>query len=203
MSIADGDVIKRRVASFVVDLHEYSPIEVVRKDILSGTCFALDAETEFALRSEVARHFGVHPNEVFIVGSAKLGFSIVPSKRFRPFCDCSDIDLVLVSSSLFDNVWKEVFLYSKNVGYWEKKDSFTQYLFKGWIRPDKLPTSPAFSLSKEWWEFFRGLTSKRVYGDYKIAAGLYKSLFFLESYQEICASGCKEGVAETNEYVSD
>jgi hypothetical protein len=43
-----------------------------------------------------------------VVGSAKLGFSIVPDKRYRAFGETSDIDVVLCSSALFDLFWEDV-----------------------------------------------------------------------------------------------
>ena len=60
----------------------------------------LSQDKYFDLRSEVAGHFGLHPDEVLIVGSTKLGFRVAPSKQYRLFSDESDIDVVLVSSTL-------------------------------------------------------------------------------------------------------
>ncbi len=76
--------VEERLAKFKVDLIEQPLIQIVRKHIISGDCFILSKDQYFDLRSEVADHFGLHPNEVFVVGSAKLGFSVAPKKRFRP-----------------------------------------------------------------------------------------------------------------------
>ena len=85
--------VEERLNQFKEDLNKYTSIQIVRKHIISGDCFILSQDKYFNLRSEVAEHFGLHPNEVFVVGSAKLGFSVAPKKRFRPFRrNKSDID---------------------------------------------------------------------------------------------------------------
>ena len=133
-----------------------------------------------------------------MVGSAKLGFSIAFNKRYRVFCDSSDIDMVLLSPSLFDKIWKEVYSYESQKNFWPESSEFKEYLFKGWIRPDKLPKSDIFTLGNEWFEFFRGLTSSGRYGRFNIRAGLYKDWHFLEGYQSICVEQCKFELKETS-----
>ena len=176
--------------AFDEDLDVLSPVQIVRKHILHGECCILSPHEYFTLRSEIAKFFGLHPNQVLVVGSAKLGFSIVPCKPYRPFCDESDIDVALVSSTLFDKTWEDVFRYRDEVGYWPQFKEFSSYLFRGWIRPDKVPRSKIFSFGKEWWEFFRRMARDGMYGDYNIRGALYKSHFYLENYQKICVQQC-------------
>jgi len=186
--------IEQRIKSFKSDLSVISPIEVVRKNILFGDCFVMSQTEYLDLRSEVATHFNLHPNEVLVVGSAKLGFSIVPHKRFRYFSNESDIDVVIISSVLFDQIWRATFTYKQEVGFWNQEKEFKDYLFRGWIRPDKFPPSDHFSICSDWWEFFRLISNTGKYGSYKIAGALYKSWFYLENYQKICAEDCKREV---------
>lgn len=178
--------------SFKADVQSLSVVQVIRKHVIHGACHVLSQDQYFELKAEVAEHFDLHPSEVLIVGSAKLGFSIAPNKRYRPFSDESDIDVVLVSQHLFDRIWAAVFKYWKEGGYWDRHQEFKDYLFRGWIRPDKLPPSRIFSVGEDWWDFFRMITSSGRYGDYKVSAALYKSWYFLESYQEICVQGCRQ-----------
>lgn len=125
-----------------------------------------------------------------MVGSGKLGFSIVNSKRYRPFSDTSDIDVAIISPILFDAIWHNVYDYSFSGGYWPEEKAFKEYLFRGWIRPDKLPPSHKFALCKDWWDFFRSITSTGRYGPYKISAGLYRNWHFLETYLSVCINEC-------------
>lgn len=43
---------------------------------------------------------------VAIVGSAKTGYSLTPGRNYSPFSDSSDLDLVIVSESLFRELWE-------------------------------------------------------------------------------------------------
>lgn len=195
---------EKRLIQFKEDLSNLSSIEIVRKHIIFGECCILSQREYFDLRSEVADHFDLHPNEVLVVGSTKLGFSIVPDKRYHLFGNESDIDVALVSSTLFDDFWKEVFSYRYEGAYWPEYNEFVHYFFRGWIRPDKLPRSPMFHLREDWWNFFQDVTSAGRYGAYNIAGGLYKSYFFLENYQKICVQECMNNLEEhdagINEY---
>ena len=182
--------IQARLDQYKADLSTLSPIQIVRKHIIYGESCVLSQHEYFDLRSKIAEHFQLHPNEVLVVGSAKLGFSIVPNKVYNLFGDASDIDVAIVSSKLFDAIWESVFSYKHEGGYWPEYDEFIEYFFRGWIRPDKLPPSNIFQLAKDWWDFFQGVTNSGAYGDYKIAGALYKSWFFLENYQRICVQKC-------------
>lgn len=181
-----------RIDIFKSEVRSLSTVKVIRKHIIHGGCFVLPQYSYFDLKSEVADHFEMHPNDVLVVGSAKLGFSIAPKKRYREFHDESDIDVVLVSPLLFDKVWEAVFNYWKSGSYWERHQKFKDYLFRGWIRPDLLPPSRMFSIGEDWWEFFRSVTRSGRYGDYKISGALYKSWHYLESYQTLCVDSCRE-----------
>jgi hypothetical protein len=170
-------------------------LSVVRRHITYGSSFILDDGSYVALKSEIASHFGLYPNDVYIVGSSKLGFSIAEKKRYRYFHDGSDIDIAIVSSTLFDEMWKQVFDYwTRNGPLSDIDPGFRKYLFRGWIRPDLLPPADAFPLRGDWWDFFLSITSSGNYGPYELRGGLYKSLHFLEQYQRISVSKCQEAL---------
>lgn len=58
--------------------------KIVRANILHGSAFAIEDEARFALLDVVATQFELDANqELFVVGSAKLGFSIAPKKDMR------------------------------------------------------------------------------------------------------------------------
>lgn len=181
------------IRAFREDLPNRSVIELVQKHITFGSdCYALKRDAHFELKNQVARKFDINPTEVVVVGSAKLGFSIVSGKRYRWFGDSSDIDIALCSNKLFDQIWIDVFDYWRRGDFWDELNQFRKYLFRGWMRPDKLPPAKSFARSQEWWDFFRQLASTGNFGNYKICGALYKSWHFLESYQAKCMSECKE-----------
>jgi predicted nucleotidyltransferase len=49
---------------------------------------------------------GVPVKNVAIVGSAKTGYSLTPGRNYSPFGGESDLDLVIVSDSLFRELWE-------------------------------------------------------------------------------------------------
>ena len=127
----ERDDIDRRINSFKSELGQLAPVDVVRKHIIHGNCAFVEDSAYFELRSIVAQKYGVHTNDVLVVGSSKLGFSIAPTKRYRHFGDRSDVDLVIVSEDLFDRIWKAVHAFWDRRGFWEREAEFKSYLFQG------------------------------------------------------------------------
>lgn len=188
-----------RIQEFKNSLVSNEPNYLVQKDIIFGGCAVLDDDQYLELRSDVAKQFSAHPNDVLVVGSAKLGFSIAPHKRYRTFCDESDIDIVIVNSKLFDEIWYLVYKSWKSKIYWENGANFQKYLFRGWIRPDFFPSSQVMPISKAWWEYFRELTASGKFGPYKLAGAVYKNWDYVEQYQIGAIAQCKELLELDNE----
>lgn len=178
------------IQNFKNDLELLTSLQIFRKYFLSGACYTLGDDHHYRLKEEVCEHFSVEFNDVILVGSGKLGFSIKPNKRYVPFGDESDIDLAIVSTNLFERIWEEAYLYKKSSADWPNKNIFFKYVSEGWIRPDKLPPSKYFAFTERWWRFFNEITKSNRYGPYKIRAGLYYSHFFLKEYQTICIEQC-------------
>ena len=107
----DDTVLAGLVAKFKRDICELDLSVAVQKHLTYGPCCLLSSDVYFELKREIAEQFELHPAEVLVVGSAKLGFSIVPKKRYRFFNDESDIDVALVAPQLFEQVWAEVYAY--------------------------------------------------------------------------------------------
>lgn len=175
---------------FKGDLKKLNSLQIYRKYVLGGDCHLLDNHDLFELREVICEKFQIEFSDVLMVGSGKLGFSIKPSRRFGLFNDDSDIDIAIVSTSLFERVWQEAYLYKKSGADWPSSGRFFKYLSGGWIRPDKLPPSSYFDFTAEWWNFFNELTRSNRFGPYKIRGGLYHSHFFLQEYQTICIDQC-------------
>jgi len=183
--------IEERRVRFKVDVRKFAASSVVDRHIIFGDCYILDKDSYFNLKEQVADHFEIHPPQVVMVGSGKLGFSIAHPKRYRSFGETSDLDLAIVSPTLFDRIWEEVFKTRGRFGYWPGEDDFSNYLARGWIRPDKLPPARKFQIADDWWKFFDFLAASGNFGRYKIRGGLYRDWIFLKGYQNIAVLGCK------------
>ncbi len=184
----------RRLMAFKDDLLPLTSQDILRKHIVTQSSCMLSHDQEYALRSKVAAHFDVHPNDIIIVGSAKLGFSIAPTKRFRSFGNRSDVDVAIVSSQLFDRLWLDVFGFwqeYRNQIVWPAETEFYRYLFRGWIRPDKMPPEGSYPLAKTWRSYFRELSADDSVGPYVVRAGLYRTWNFLEGYQVTAIDLCR------------
>ena len=167
--------------TFVKD--ERNSVErIMNKYLLFGIpyLYRYDENTYFELKEEISEHFKIQQTQVYVVGSAKLGFSISPNKRFKDMDEDSDIDVAIIDEKLFDDYWKRV--YSLNIDLMSRSENddfkyrkFVSYLFKGWVRPDCFP----LKMSNEWFEYFKGL-----YGKYnrKVAVGIYRDNDFFMGY---------------------
>lgn len=119
-----------------------------------------------------------------MVGSAKLGFSIAPHQLWKPFDDLSDIDMVIVSNSVFDTFWKDLYDFNINLTVRTREEQvsynkFRNYFFKGWIRPDFFPFS--YPQRKQWFEFFKSI-SYGEYGYRKVTGAIFRDMDFFERY---------------------
>jgi hypothetical protein len=164
----------------------------IRKFFVHGIpfVFGTDEGRYFDFRSRIANKFKIDFQEVFIVGSAKLGFSYL---KKTPFSLESDIDVVIVNPNLFNfyhmaiaEYQYQLDIYRKTItiGESEQYQSFLKYFIKGWIRPDLIPTSFDIEvLRTQWFDYFKSISSgKSEVGNYKVSAGIFKDLSFFETY---------------------
>ena len=182
--------------TFYKELFELSSddeiLDFCRKHMLHGTpnVFSSNDEDYYEFRNRIAKRFEIPFYEIYITGSAKLGFSPFKGKEFD--LD-SDIDVALVSPQLFEEIMFEIAEYQlkfrKNrrvvrEGELKMYHQFLEYVALGWIRPDKLPISfQMVSFKDDWFEFFRSISNgKSEVGNYQVNAGVFKSYRHLERY---------------------
>lgn len=167
-------------------------LDFCRRRSLHGTpaVFAGREDDYYEFRKRIAEKFDINFHEVFITGSAKLGFS--PHKR-KAFDYDSDIDVAIISAALYERVMSSIHNYQmelrenrKAVSFEELRGyhRFLEYGAIGWMRPDLLPTSFRVNhLKRDWFDFFDSLShGKSEVGNYKVTAGAFKSYFHLERY---------------------
>lgn len=169
-----------------------SLVDFCRRRALHGTpaVFLGNEDAYYSFRKRIADKFQINFHEVFITGSAKLGFS--PHKKKRFDLD-SDIDIALISSALYDRMMDFIHDYQMELRENRKAVSckeikgyhkFLEYSAIGWMRPDLLPTSfRVEELKTEWFAFFDSIShGKSEVGNYKVTAGAFKSYGHLERY---------------------
>lgn len=169
---------------------------IVQKFLMDGSVyffsrFFTNTDEEFNFKKDIAVSLNVHIKDVVIVGSGKLGFSIKPDKsdgryyayKKFDFDKKSDLDVAIVSSSLFDS--QLLSLYDHTESYTIKtyshadKKSFAFYILKGWLRPDYLPKQ--YLITPQVDEIQQKYKTKY---ERDINIGIYKSWHFFETYHK-------------------
>lgn len=182
-------MVTNKINKFRKDLrdNQFSDLQIVRKYLCHGAPYIFEAHDELYLdlKDKVADFFKVSTLNVVIIGSSKLGFSIKPDQLWKHIHQESDIDIAIINEEVFDLYWKDLFeLNVKIMARTEEEDrkhqSFKDYLFKGWLRPDLFPFE--YSKKREWSVFTRSLYN--VYDKRKISIGIFKSEYFFESYHK-------------------
>lgn len=138
-----------------------------------------------AFRTELATLLDIHAAEMIMVGSAQLGFSLNPKKLLRSFIDESDLDVVVVSSELFDAAWKDLLERSAGIQQLEAEDrrrfkKTQENFFRGYLRPDLLPTG--CGLVKDWFPRLAGPFRCPVAARHPVKAWLFKSWWHAEHF---------------------
>lgn len=115
------------------------------------------------MRGWLASRLKLHPKDFTLAGSARTGFSLSPEpKHGTPFSNASDLDLTVVSESLFQQISKEFYEFQcdyeeKRVtprsGFesrcWEANLEFgSSNLPKGFFDAGKLPNFQRYSMSQ-------------------------------------------------------
>lgn len=178
----------------------------IDEHILGGipAVFGNDQAAYDRFRKRIATKFGVSPQDVIIVGSARLGFSY---RKQTVFSLESDVDVAIVSEKLFDEYSRIICRYHHDVirhvialstFEWSRYLAFLKYFAAGWLRPDKgtaiMGQHPEAS---DWWRYFRSLSyRKSEVGDHKVAAGIYKSTYYLKEYVKIGLEDHKNSITK-------
>lgn len=186
------------------ELERNSISNVLNKHILDGDpiCFNGDLDLIMNLKMSISDHFEIHIKNIEVVGSSKLGISLSEERFGKPYNEKSDIDIVIVSSELFDVAWHELlkldFKYHKLTpkDIESLKDCYNT-IHKGYIRPDKLPANIGFT--KSWWQIFSELSNKEKYEYRKIRGRLFKNWWLVEKYYSIQLTKLIKGEEKTNE----
>ena len=151
----------------------------------------------------VSTLLSVNFHNVQIVGSAKVGYSLSPSKLFSPFHDecpdkpSSDIDIAIISEQLYKRFWDEL-RGAKKIRYKQAYyNHLTESIFRGYINEKDL--MKVDGLCDEWESLIRPINV--VLQDtlgfvHPITYRVYRSWEDLEEYQLIGITKAKKYLEE-------
>ena len=147
-----------------MQLSQHSRESLVRLWLTEGIPFAFRERPALyeAMRGWLGSILGICPKEITLVGSGRIGFSLAPPQYGRMFSSESDLDLSVVSPSLFDN-------FSKSFAQWEAdykagivqpRDSSERFFWdenirwvprnftKGFVDANKIPTWKRYPIAQ-------------------------------------------------------
>lgn len=89
---------------------------------------------------EIAYH------NVLMVGSGKIGCSLSPDKNFRQFNDDSDIDIAIISSKRFNDIWGKIRIASmeEHISY----NRIASSIFRGFINEKQFSN---INFARQYW----------------------------------------------------
>lgn len=101
------------IEQYKIDILNQELVDVYTKYVIAGDVWYFkekfgnnwfDKYSQFKVF--ISKKLGVHYNDIAIAGSAKTGFSINPTKNYKKFNDDSDIDIIIISQTLFYKFWQ-------------------------------------------------------------------------------------------------
>ena len=191
------------------DIVVREPLDVVvHSHILGGTpyVFRLQPELLTVLRDHICDELGVAGENVIVVGSAKVGFSLNPDSFPRLFSDESDIDVVVIDTALFEKMWSIILRWHYQRRYvglqgtdrdWaglRKKEVYWGWFEPAEVRVDRLSLAeelkPLVQLRTSWFNAFRSLSRYPEFATRDINGRLYRSwehavLYHIEGLRRI------------------
>lgn len=182
-------------------LGKSEPLDFIQDTLLSmcPVLFTDDDEHQNWV-SSLAGLLGLRSEDLVVVGSARTGVSLNPNKNFKPFDADSDIDVAVLSSSLFENAWERL----RNWGAGrltiptEAKTSLRNHrqfhIFWETVATDELVQFLPFG--KRWMIAFADMAREGPSEGRVIKARIYRNLEALVTYQT-------KGVIKAKEKLND
>ena len=150
------------------------------------------------MKKHLSNSLSVQAEDITVVGSAKMGFSLSPDTRFRPFSSSSDIDIAVISAELFDRIWSIILDWHnpRRTGHLQEYDlewmlRSRRRIYWGTLRPDELRYSgvsfpeklkPLRDLTTRWFNAFRELSKLSVFDSREASGFLYRSWWHASLY---------------------
>lgn len=173
---------------FLTDLKERPVSVVISKWLIDRTPHIFYGKRQLCIlwKEKLSERLGIDSHAMCIIGSAGLGFSLNPNKKFKPFDNLSDVDVAIISNYYFEQSWHTL----RNIGsslylldYKQKasiRDHVQRLIYWGTIAIDRIIT--IFPFGKLWMKSLSDMARIEPMEDRKINIRLYKDFESLRSY---------------------
>ncbi|NIB42109.1 hypothetical protein HBA55_21060 [Pseudomaricurvus alkylphenolicus] len=105
------------VKDFKSTISQFEPEVLTRECLYRDYVHALPEAVRYAEYINAISSDYVNSDHIAIMGSGNWGYSLNPEKSFRPFCEKSDIDVVIICPETFHEVWEELRDYHRSKYY--------------------------------------------------------------------------------------
>ena len=166
------DLLITRDPDWIIDTH-----------LFRGQPFYSSGQPEVHDRMITALSVGlcVPKHDICVVGSGRIGFSLSPDRFGEPFGQFSDIDVIVVSASLFDPSWLDIL--GKRQARVAALDQQTRrqltahrdghFIYNGWIYPATVVR--ALAIGRQWLTTFNRLSQITALSGRSIGGRLYRT----------------------------
>ena len=146
----------------------------------------------------LSKGLDVPEGDICVVGSARIGFSLSPLKFGEPFSAYSDIDIVVISRTLFDPSWLDIVgrrrLNSSTLhprtSQRLREHREHHYIYNGWIYPESIVE--ALEIGERWLRTFNGLSQIPELASRTVGGRLYRTWEHARLYHEWSLSKVKQ-----------
>jgi hypothetical protein len=181
------------VAEFTELLRRESVETVAQDYVLRGDVFIAQKFPRVlnTLRRHLCPRFRLNDEDVIIIGSAKMGFSLDPDSFPRRYSKSRDIDVLVVNEALFDEFWHTMLRwhYPRRLAWlpeadWKWVTARRNDLYWGWFFPSEigyegltLPESlkPLRDLKTNWFNSFKSLSLYEEFFGKDVNGKLYRT----------------------------
>lgn len=188
------------VAEFKELLLNQSLEETAKSQVFTGMpyAFLMQPAAMGVLRKHLAGQLGIAPDDIVIIGSAQIGFSLSPDNFPRAFTKDSDIDVLLVDAKMFDAIWNTLLAWHYPRRFWldgadwewakRRKDE----IYWGWLEPSEIHyrglsfpdvLRPMRDLSANWFNAFKSLARYPEFMGRDVNGRLYRTWDHALAYQ--------------------
>lgn len=145
-----------------------------------------------------------------VVGSGRFGFSMKPGRNLRAFRDTSDIDVVVVDETLFDDLWTSLLaaIYPRGPmvrsgGGWLRNARME--ISTGWLTPlgvkiDRriigTKADPVLQIKERWFDAFKSASAHISLAHEDVKGRLYRSWRHAELYHTDSLRALRKTLAE-------
>lgn len=155
--------------------------DVVQQHVFGGVPFVYRNSPGFAdlLFTHLSDRLGVERANMTVVGSGKVGISLSPDTFGNPFHADSDIDVVIVSESLFDKCWLELLRFPRfkfrqlSETARSRIDDHISEIYWGRIWPHQLLS--VSDLARQWISAFRSIAQIPQLAYHEVNGRLYRT----------------------------